>query len=105
MFDDILCPDTAEAYMRMESVEQGLKAQQPLDYRHMTRVLDAILVAWRQFPHLRLGQLLDNAVGRNQEHRNAADMFNIQDNELIVAVRVMQEEFPTSGRTADTLGQ
>lgn len=72
-----LCPDTEEAYRRMERIM--LNDKQPFDRQHMTTVLDSILVAWNKQPLQRLGQLLANATRRS-------DLFNTQDTELVKAL-------------------
>lgn len=72
-----LCPDTEEAYRRME--KPMLDDKQPFDRKHMTTVLDAILVAWNEQPFQRLGQLLANATQRS-------DLFNTEDTRLVKAL-------------------
>lgn len=69
------------------------------DHRYMTRVLDSILVAWTHAPELRLGQLLENAGGRN----SSSPMFYIEDSTLVDAVQKFDQEFlcgPASSRSS-----
>lgn len=61
------------------------------DYMYAKDVTDTIRDIWLVMPELRLGQLLDNAVGRYQ-NVNPADMFNIGDGELLVALKSMKED-------------
>ncbi len=61
------------------------------DWKYMSRTLDTILGIWTEVPDLRLGQLLDNAVNR---YRIAGpDMFSIQDEELLNALKKMKEQY------------
>lgn len=62
--------------------------QQPRDWKHMHNTLDSVLVIWTQFPHLRLGQLIENAVGR----ANGADVFNVEDEVLLRDLVKLKDE-------------
>lgn len=50
-------------------------------------VLDAILVAAKRDPHLRVGQLIDNAIVASHDRKVVGpDLFHISDGELIAAL-------------------
>lgn len=50
-------------------------------------VLDAILVAGKRNPHLRIGQLIDNAIVASYDRKTVGpDLFNISDGELIAVL-------------------
>ena len=62
------------------------------DYRRLTEILDSILDVWYHCPSLRLGQLLDNAMNRARDH-GGADLFNIQDEDLVRAVKEFEKRY------------
>lgn len=74
--------------------------------RQMRRILDTIMTAWAKAPCLRLGQLLENALGRY----SACPTFCIEDEEVVEALSRFEQEFlnkqwrPEGGGTADTPG-
>lgn len=84
-----LCPDTQEAYARAIKSLDIFPKKSPIDWKKATRVLDTILAIWLEFPDLRLGQLLDSAVRRMKV--GGPDLFNIEDEELLDALRKMKE--------------
>jgi len=49
-------------------------------------VLDRLLQAWLQYPELRLGQLVDNAMYINRD--NKPNLFNIEDMALIEIIEL-----------------
>lgn len=63
--------------------------QRNQEFRKRTELLDIILGAWTSMPGQRLGQLIDNAVGR----AGGADTFNIEDDKLAEAVKKFSAEF------------
>ena len=88
-----------------------MPAKQPYDWKFRDTILKQVAVSWAKFPYLRLGQLLENAVGRfgvGRGEDGQPDMFNIQNEDLVKALQVMELEFCSGrsdgGGTADTLG-
>lgn len=80
-----LCPDTAEAYRRME---KRTMYRAGLDPKERTKMLAIVETYWARFPQLRLGQLISNAIGRAYN----TDPFYIEDDKLIEALKKMDEE-------------
>ncbi len=62
------------------------------NWEYMRRMTEAIMNIWITMPGLRLGQLLDNAVGR-ASREGMPDMFNIEDPALLAALIKFREEF------------
>ena len=61
--------------------------QQPRDHKHMSRVLDSLMVAWKMNPYLRFGQLLMNAgMELVDTYDGAPDLFYIEDEVLAQGV-------------------
>jgi len=84
-----------------------MAAQQPYEWKHRKEVLDSIMVVWAKFPYLRLGQLLENAVGRYgnradtssdrktmsmMECGTCADLFNLSNEDLVTVLQKMEQE-------------
>jgi hypothetical protein len=57
------------------------------DHRYMTSALDYLLGVWMKNRYLRLGQLISNAA-------YPADIFNIEDKELVNRLVTYNERFP-----------
>lgn len=55
------------------------------DPKRIDKVLEEIKAVWIKVPDMRLGQILVNAISLYKE--NKADMFNIEDEVLIDAIR------------------
>ncbi len=52
-------------------------------------ITNRILAAWEKAPHLRLGQLIENAV--DEEYKNSklkVDLFYIQDDKLLELIEI-----------------
>ncbi len=52
-------------------------------------ITNKILAAWEKVPHLRLGQLIENAV--DEEYKNSklkVDLFYIQDDKLLELIEI-----------------
>lgn len=66
------------------------------DWKYTKDVTDIVMNIWMKMPELRLGQLLDNAVGRYAEGATHApggpSMFYIEDDKLLEALKRMKEE-------------
>lgn len=80
----MLCPDTEEAYNRMANIPTR-------NHKYCTQTLDTILDIWMQFPELRLGQLLDNAIEWRDKNPDT-NMFYVEDEHLLEALRAFKEE-------------
>lgn len=70
------------------------------DWKYMKTTLDTILGIWMKSPALRLGQLIENAVGRYQH----APTFYVEDAALLDALKRFNKDFSDGGGTADTPG-
>lgn len=90
---DHIDPDTAEAYTRMERTVTFQPSFQR-DWKYTRNITDVLMNIWLKMPALRLGQLLENAVGRYglQNGSGGPDMFNISDEALLDALRRMESE-------------
>lgn len=57
-----------------------------------SQALAQILRVWEQFPDWRLGQLIENAM---RERKPSAQLFYIEDDEIVDAIRDLLRESPT----------
>lgn len=64
------------ARLRKSIAQIGALYNKPRPLERIPRTLHAILGIWKQFPDLRLGQMLICAIGRD-------DLFNVEDDKLI----------------------
>lgn len=56
------------------------------DPKRIEQVLAQVEATWRKYPDLRLGQLIENAVG-------ARDLYNTEDDQLADLLRTYPREF------------
>jgi len=67
------------------------------NWEYMRRMTETLMNIWMTMPGQRLGQLLDNAVGRYSPGLNSngghPDLFNIEDRDLLVALKKFKDEF------------
>ena len=56
------------------------------DPKRIEQVLAQVEATWRKYPDLRLGQLIENAVG-------ARDLYNTEDDQLVDLLRTYPREF------------
>ncbi len=67
------------------------------NWEYMRRMTEQLMNIWMTMPGQRLGQLLDNAVGRYGpgagQRGGGPDMFNIEDGDLSIALVKFRDEF------------
>lgn len=63
------------------------------------RLLARLQQCWHALPHLRLGQLIENARLAHSEYANAPDSFYIEDEELERAINGLYDEHVRGFRT------
>lgn len=54
--------------------------------RNPQSVLDAVCKVWKKYPDLRVGQIIENAVGTLDQEAAYTSLFNIENLELAAAI-------------------
>ena len=61
------------------------------DPKRIDELLAEVSRVWKQYPDMRLGQLL--IVAANEEH----DIFNVEDDKMLKGLRFLQKRFAKTG--------